>query len=157
MVIAEAGSLANAVLAGAKTVMACIELRSAVSPAVLTSPAKVVSSGLCEAAVTTGSMLMAWKLPMPVAGTIPQSEPNCADSVMGWWEAMAWWEGLAAGAAEGVLLPQAAAVSARAPVMTPTAMAGLLAGLVGLVRMVSPVLAVMGAGGATHGRGPGPV
>src|SRR5258708_15553003 len=111
MVIAEAGSLANAVLAGAKTVMACIELRSAVSPAVLTSPAKVVSSGLCEAAVTTGSMAMPWKLPMPVAGTIPQSDPNRADSAMGGGGAMAWWGGLAACAEEGVLLPQAAAVS----------------------------------------------
>src|SRR5215472_101003 len=64
------------------------------------------------------------------------------------------WEGLAAGAAEGVLLPQAAAVSARAPAMTaPTRVAGLPAGLVRLVRMASPVLVSTGAGGSS----PGPV
>src|SRR5215471_21375110 len=103
MVIDDAGSLLNAVLAGAKTVTACMVLRSAVSPAVLMSLARVVSSGLCEAAVATGSMLIPWKLPMPVAGTIPQSDPNRAVSAMAWW-AMAWWEGLAAGAAAGALL-----------------------------------------------------
>src|SRR5258708_8362437 len=101
MVMSEAGSLAKAVLAGAKTVMACIVLRSGVSPAVLMSAASLVSSGLWEAAVTTGSMLMAWKLPMPVAGTLPHSDPNCADSVIGGWAALARGEGLGAGRAVG--------------------------------------------------------
>jgi hypothetical protein len=89
--------------------------------------------------VTTGSMLMPWKLPMPVAGTIPQSDPNRADSVMGWWEAMASWERLAAGAEEGVLLPQAAAVSATPAMMPPTTVAGLPVLLVRLGCMSSPV------------------
>src|SRR6516165_4947710 len=144
MVIEDAGSWLNAVLAGAKTVTACIELSPAVSPAVLMSLARVVSSGLCEAAVTTGSMLMPWKLPMPVAGTIPQSDPNRADSAMAWW-AIAWCDELApeAAGAEDALLPQAAAVSATTLVMMPpTMVTGLPVLLVGLVRMVSPVLQV---------------
>ncbi len=83
MVISAAGSFLNALFAGANTVSACIELRSPPSPAIFTSEANVVSSGLCAAAVRTGSMLMAWKLPIPVLGTIPQSDPNTAGSVMG--------------------------------------------------------------------------
>src|SRR6266516_3799581 len=89
MVIAEAGSLVNAALAGANMVMAYIVLRSAVSPAVLASAARVVSSGLWAAAVAAGSMAMAWRLPMPVAGTMPQSDPNTAVPAMAWWEAIA--------------------------------------------------------------------
>jgi hypothetical protein len=87
-------------------------------------------------------MLMLWKLPMPAAGTIPQSDPNRAVSAMGWCDAMARWEWLAevAGAAEGVL-PQAAAVKARRPVMVPPVMADLaVLLLVRLIRMDSPAL-----------------
>src|SRR5215467_3341435 len=135
-------------------VLACIELRSAASPAALMSLAKLVRSGLWEAAVTAGSMLMPWKLPMPVAGTMPQSDPNRAVSAIAWC-AMAWWDRLteAAGAAEGALLPQAAALSARTPLMTPPVMApGPAVFLVLLVRMVSPVVRV----DVRSGCGPGP-
>ena len=76
IVISVVGSLVNAILAGANTVMGCIVLSPAVSPAVLRSLARVVSSGLWDAAVTTGSMDMPWRLPMPVAGIMPQSDPN---------------------------------------------------------------------------------
>jgi hypothetical protein len=80
---------------------------------------------------------------MPVAGTIPQSDPNRAVSAMGWCDAMAWWEWLAeaAGGAEGVLL-QAAAVRATTPVMmtVPVMADPAVLLLVRLIRMDSPVL-----------------
>src|SRR5215831_16182445 len=90
MVIADPCSILNAVSDGANTVSACIECRSPVKPAVLMSVARVASSGLCDAAVTTLSIDMACRLPMPEAGIIPQSEPNAADSCIGECEAIGW-------------------------------------------------------------------
>src|SRR6266702_4629329 len=117
MLISPAGSFLNALLAGANTVKACMVLRSPVSPAALTSAAKDVSSGLCVAAVTTGSMAMLWKLPMPVAGTIPQSAPNLA-AMAAECEGMAWWVAPAPDGAWELLEPQPAAASASVAVIT---------------------------------------
>src|SRR5437763_3169438 len=96
MFICAAGILRKALFAGAKMVRACMEARSPARPAVLTSDANVLSSGLCDAAVTTESMLMLCRLPMPLLGIMPQSGPNAADSaigcelewVIGWWVAV---------------------------------------------------------------------
>src|SRR5262249_36546032 len=123
MLISACGILLKALLAGANTVKECIELRSLTRPAALTLAANEVSSGLCDAAVTTGSMAMPWKLPIPVAGTMPQSGPNLADSVMGCeGEAMAWWGADAPAGADGVpLLPHPAAASARTAAPAPAA------------------------------------
>ena len=82
MLISACGSSLKALSAGANTVKECIELRSLTRPATLMSAANEVSSGLCDAAVTTGSTAIPWKLPIPVAGTHPESGPNLADSVM---------------------------------------------------------------------------
>jgi hypothetical protein len=65
---------------------------------------------------------------MPVAGIMPQSDPNVADAAaecdaVGWWLELA----PAAGAAAlGDELPQAAAVSVRAPASVPVTMAPFL-------------------------------
>lgn len=74
------GELAERAVGRAKTVMLLIELSDEVSPAVFTSAASVVSSGLCEAAVTTGSVIIPCRLPMPLAGTMTQSGPKVAEA-----------------------------------------------------------------------------
>src|SRR5215472_13031715 len=121
MVISEPCSLAKAALSGAKIVMARIELSSVVSLAVAASPANVVSSGLCAAAVTAGSILMPCKLPMPDAGIMPQSDPNTAASAIGWCGVMWSCDELAPVPDDPML--QAVAVSATTVVMMPLATA----------------------------------
>ena len=64
-------------------------------------------------------MLMPCRLPMPVAGIMPQSDPNAADAAAEC-DATGWLElAPAAEGAAGVELPQAAAVSVRAPASAP--------------------------------------
>src|SRR5438128_2649691 len=119
-------------------------LRSELSPALVASAANVDSSGLCEAPVTTGSMLMPCRLPIPVAGTMPQSAPNTAGWAIGEWDAIGWCdaEGLAAPCAdEPVLEPQAEAASATTPAITPPATWALRVRLCRVTDMVSPMLA----------------
>ena len=53
-----------------------IESSVLVSPALCTSAARVVISGLWLAAVTTGSVIMPCMLPIPAAGIMPQSVPT---------------------------------------------------------------------------------
>src|SRR6516162_3690551 len=139
MSISLAGSFANALLAGANTVKACMELRLPVSPAILTSAAKDVSSGLCLAAVTTGAMLMPWKLPIPVAGTIPQSDPNLGVPAMGGGcGGIGWWVAAEPAAVE-LVEPQPAAASASTPAAAaPVSAAVRRDASTALIRTVSP-------------------
>src|SRR5689334_22415073 len=83
MFICAAGTLRKALFAGAKMVRACMEVRSEARPAVLTSDANVLSSGLWDAAVTTESMLMLCRLPMPLLGIMPQPGPKAAVPAIG--------------------------------------------------------------------------
>src|SRR5690348_9414474 len=71
-----AGILANASLVGANTVMAGALLSVSTRPAFVTAVTSVDSAGFCEAAVATGSLAMAARLPGPLAGTPAQAGPN---------------------------------------------------------------------------------
>src|SRR5207245_4085304 len=83
MVMSCAVRFLKAALSGANTVMLLIESSVLVSPALLTSAASVVVSGLWLAAVTPGSVIMPCMLPIPGAGIMPQSVPPVpADSVL---------------------------------------------------------------------------
>src|SRR5215831_12215836 len=126
MLISDPDSLLNALLAGANTVTARMESSSPVSPAALTSAANEVSSGLWAAAVTTGSVLMPWKLPMPAAGTIPHSGPNAAGSAMACEGEVTGCEAAAppdaaGGGEDAAELPHAAAASMSTAAATPAA------------------------------------
>src|SRR3954462_3522715 len=73
-----AGIFLNASLVGANTVNADAELSESTRPACLTAVTNVDSSGLPEAAVATGTIAMAWKLPLFDAsvGTAAQPAPK---------------------------------------------------------------------------------
>ena len=73
---------ANALSAGAKTVMSLALLRVSPRPAAVTAVTSVERTGLFEAAVATGSPAMPAKLPAPVAGTAAQAAPNGASAII---------------------------------------------------------------------------
>ena len=73
------GIFAKALLAGAKTVSAGALFSESTRPASVTAPTRVDSTGLPDAAVATGTLAMAAKLPGFDAsvGTAAQPAPNC--------------------------------------------------------------------------------
>src|SRR5690242_1166167 len=77
------GSLANAALSGANTVMFDAELSVSTRPACLTAVTSVDSAGLAEAAVATGALDMPLKLPAPDFGTDEQAGPKSIAAAAG--------------------------------------------------------------------------
>jgi hypothetical protein len=91
------GSLANAALSGANTVIADAELSVSTSPAFSTAVTSVDSTGFADAAVATGACAIPLKLPAPDFGTVEQAGPKSVMDALagdanavaaGWLEAM---------------------------------------------------------------------
>ena len=99
------GILAKALLAGAKTVRAGALFSESTRPASFTAPTRVDSTGFPDAAVATGTLAMAVKLPGFDAsvGTAAQPAPNC-------------WPEDIAGAIDGAAIDGAAAGAAACPI-----------------------------------------
>src|ERR687890_437541 len=72
------GIFANASLVGANTVTFGALLRVSTRPAFVTAVTSVDRAGFCAAAVATGWLAMAARLPGPLAGTPAQAGPNGA-------------------------------------------------------------------------------
>src|SRR5688500_11269058 len=109
------GILPNASLVGAKTVSAGVVFRVSPSFALVTAVTRVLSSGLPDAAVATGTFDMASKLPGLLAsvGTAAQPAPNVAMSIAG--------AEVAAAVAAGVVAAGAVDVPAVSSALSPQA------------------------------------
>src|SRR3954469_19500931 len=111
------GILAKASLVGAKTVMSWAVLSASTRFACLTAATRVDSSGLPDAAVATGTLAMAAKLPGfdGSVGTAAQPAPNSPVAVAG---AI---DGASAGAAEAAAAGSAAAGAGAGAAAAPQA------------------------------------
>src|SRR4029450_2294782 len=76
------GTAAKASLVGANTVMPWALFRVPARSAFLTAVTRVDSWEVLEAAVATGSLASASRLPAPLAGTAEQAAPNGPDAVI---------------------------------------------------------------------------